>query len=300
MCLEAGIAMRNAVRTCQRTFSNPWFRSLLQEVIERLDTGMELSEALQPWRNRFPAFFLPVLRCGERSGRMDATLAYLEHHCQLLVGPARTVRNTWFVPLCIMAFCSAFGLVAHVLFAPLWTTLNYAMQLVKFYGNLAAAVWVAVNVPAVREVVDQLRLLIPFLGPAERELAINRFFHAMNLLYSTGGQRVEQMVRWAAESTGNRVVRADFLRAAARIESGATISAAFLRIPSLPQDYKGTINAGEEAGKLDDAFDTICRLSTDSVERHLLVLQQILFRLCALAVVLSIAGTLRSLMAMRH
>jgi type II secretory pathway component PulF len=300
MCLEAGIAMRNALRTCQRTFPHPRFRAFLQEVIERVDDGAELSAALEPWRARFPAFFLPVLRCGERSGRLDATLAYLEHHCHMLVGPARTVRNTWFVPLCIMAFGSAFGLVAHMLFAPPWTAFHYALQLVKFYGILAAAVWAAVYVPAVREVVDQLRLMIPLLGTAERQLAFNRFFHAMNLLYSTSGLRVEQMVRWAAESTGNRAVRADFLRAADRIEAWATIYEAFRSIPFLSHDYKGTILTGEESGKLDTAFDTICRLSNESIERQLVLLQQILFRLCALAVIMSIVGTLNALMAMRQ
>ena len=43
---------------------------------------------------------------------------------------------------------------------------------------------------------------MPVIGPAERELTLNRFFHAMNLLYSTGGRRVEQMIHLAADSAG--------------------------------------------------------------------------------------------------
>ena len=71
------------------------------------------------------------------------------------------------------------------------------------------------------------------IGPAERELTINRFFHAMNLLYSTGGRHVEEMIRLAADSVENSVLRADFLRAARVMESGGTIGEAFIAVARL-------------------------------------------------------------------
>jgi type IV pilus assembly protein PilC len=300
MCLSAGMTVLIALRTCHRTSPHPKLKEIMQAATERVEAGMELSDAIEPWRNHFPAFFLPVLRCGELSGRMDMALGYLEQHCHLLIAPARTVRNTWFVPLCIMLFGSAFCVAAHLVFAPLSATFGYVIQTVKFYGTVAAAVLATMYVPELKALVDRLRLVIPLLGPAERELAINRFFHTMNLLYSTGGQRVEQMMRWAAESSGNVALRADFLRAATVIESGGTISAAFSTIASLPREYKATIATGEEAGKLDAAFDTVCRLSADSVHHHLSAFQQIFFRVVAAAVILSVMGTFFSLTSMRR
>lgn len=259
---------------------------------------MELSEALAPWADHFPAFFLPVLRCGEHSGRTDQTLRYLEQHCGMLVEPARIMRNTWLVPLCIMLAGSAVCALAYLVFAPFSATFAYVVRTVTFYGTIAVAVAAALCVPQIRAVVDQLKLVVPKIGPAERELAMNRFFHAMNLLYSTGGRRVEQMICLAADSTGNAVLRRDFLRAAAAIESGGTIGQAFSAPAMLPFDYKAMILVGDEAGKLDAAFETLCRLTSDGVVRHLRGFQEIFFRVVAAAVIFSVTMTLFSLTAL--
>ena len=138
------------------------------------------------------------------------------------------------------------------------------------------------------------------VGPAERELTINRFFHAMNLLYSTGGRRVEQMVRLAADSAGNRPLRAIFLRAAEAIESGGTIGEAFSAVAFLPLGYKATVAAGDEAGKLEDAFDSVCRESGEAVLSRLSGFQPLFFRIVAMSVILMITGTFYALSGLRR
>lgn len=143
---------------------------------------------------------------------MDQSLGYLERHCRLLVEPARIARNTWLVPLCIILFGSTFCIVAHLVFAPFSATIRYTIETIRSYAIVAAVVIAVRFVPWLNAIVARIRLTVPLIGPAERELAMNRFFHAMNLLYSTGGQRVEQMIRWAAESAGNVALQADFLR----------------------------------------------------------------------------------------
>ena len=196
--------------------------------------GMGLAEALESWKDRFPAFFLPVLRCGEESGRVDQTLEFLECHCRLLAGPARTMRNTWFVPLCLMFGGTGICAVAYLALAPIAIAMGYILDSLTFYGAIAGVVWAAFHVPRLRRIVDHLRLAIPVIGPAERELTMNRFFHAMNLLYSTGGRRVEQMIRLAAHSAENLALRDDFLGAARAIESGRTIGEAFSALDPAP------------------------------------------------------------------
>lgn len=298
-CVAAGLDIPNSLRTCHRSSPSPVLKEILEPAAERTAQGMELSDALQPWKNRFPAFFLPVLRCGEQSGRMDQTLRYLERHCRLLARPARTMRNTWLVPLCLMLGGTAVCTVAYVVLAPLALTMRYLLDSLMFYGVVAVGLWAVFYVPQVKPIVDQLKLAIPVIGSAERELTLNRFFHAMNLLYSTGGRRVEEMIRLAAESAENLALRGDFLRAAQVIESGGTISEAFSALTLLPFDYKTTIVAGDEAGKLETAFDTVCRLSAESVQFRLAAFQALFFRVVAASVVFSTVMTLYGLMMMR-
>ena len=300
VCLRAGMDVPASLKTCTRSSVDSELGQIIERAAERTAAGMSLADALEDERQRFPAFFLPVLRCGEQSGREEETLAYLERHCRLLVEPARAMRNTWLAPLAIMLVGTAVCAAAHLMLASLGDALAYLAQAAKFYGTVAAILAIFVWVPQAKWIADALKLLLPAIGQAERELAMSRFFHAMNLLYSTGGQGVERMIRLAAESADNSILRWDYLRAAAAIERGDTISEAFSVPRTIPADVKAMIDVGDEAGKLEDAFDAVSRTLDESVRRRLLVFQQFFFRAVALAVVFSMSMTLVSLLSLRR
>ncbi len=294
-CIAAGLDIPKSLATSGRTSPVPLLREIATAAAKRTAEGTKLFDALAPYRDCFPVFFLPAVRCGEESGHLDQTLRYLESHCRLLAGPARTMRNMWFVPLCLMLAGTGVCIVANCLIAPWRMTVEFVAGWLEFYAGLAIAAAAVIYVPPLRELADNLRLFLPIIGPAERELAVNRFFHAMNLLYSTGGRRVEEMIRLAAESTGNSALCADFLQAATVIESGGTIGEAFSAVARLPLHYKATVVAGDAAGKLEDAFDSICRQSGEAVVSLLAGFQPLYFRVVAAMVIGSITGTLLSL-----
>ena len=298
-CIAAGLDIPRSLTTCQRSAPSLLLREILTAAAKQAAAGKSLFDALKSHEPSFPAFFLPAVRCGEESGRLDETLRYLESHCRLLVEPARTMRNMWLTPLCLtlaeMVICTA----AYCFLAPWAMTIAYFVSWLKFYAILAAAVAAVIYVPPLRAMAETIRLSVPVIGPAERELTMNRFFHAMNVLYSTGGRRVEEMIRLAADSAENLALRADFLRAAEVIESGGSIGEAFSAVASLPIGYQATIVAGEEAGKLDAAFDSICRESGEAVVSLLAGFQPLFFRIVAGAVIFSIVLTIRSLAFLR-
>jgi type II secretory pathway component PulF len=120
------------------------------------------------------------------------------------------------------------------------------------------------------------------------------------VLYSTGGRRVEEMIRLAADSAENLALRADLLRAAEHIESGGSMAEAFSAVGCIPLGYRATIVAGEEAGKLEAAFDRVCRESGEAVVSLLASFQPLFFRIIGAAVITSISGTIWSLSGLRH
>jgi type IV pilus assembly protein PilC len=299
-CIRAGLDIPTCLRTCQRSLPSLVLRDTLVIAAERAADGDELFSALKPLESRLPIFFLPVLRCGEESGRLEETLRYLEQHCRLLAETARVMRNTWFVPLCLIAAGTVFSAIAYLLLAPMATAMQYILSSLIFYGVTAAAVWMAFRVPQLRLIVDQLKLAIPVIGPAQRELTINRFFHALNLLYSAGGRRVETMIHLAADSADNTALLGDFLRAADIVAAGGTIGEAFTSLALLPQSYAITIVTGDEAGKLEAAFEMVCRQSAESVKFSVALFQKFFFRVVSAAVILSLTGTLWMLVAMKR
>lgn len=294
-CLEAGIRVPDSLRTSTRSAPAAQLPRIAEAAAERGASGMELADALEPDAGRFPPFFIPVIRCGERVGRLDEALRYLEEHCRLLVRPSRAMRNTWLYPLAIVVFGSIVKIAAFVLFAPMAQTLAYTAHTLVNYCLLAAVVWLFLAVPQAKAVLDQIKLVLPVIGQVERELAANRFFHSFNMLYSTGGMRVEAMIELAARAVTNAAVRNDLLRAARAIENGSTVAEAFTAPTTLTEDQRATIAAGEEAGKLDTALATISRLTGESVQHRLKAFNEIWFRVVTLAVTFSIAATLLSL-----
>jgi MSHA biogenesis protein MshG len=146
-CISAGLNIPKSLDTCQRSSPSPVLREVLTSAAKDTAKGMKLFDALEPHKHCFPAFFLPVVRCGEESGHLDRTLRYLENHCRLLAGPTRTMHNTWFVPLCLMLGGTGICTVAYWLLAPRAMAIQFVIESVRFYAVVAAAIWAAFYVP---------------------------------------------------------------------------------------------------------------------------------------------------------
>jgi len=294
-CMKAGLGVPESLETSTRSSPSLFLRGLGEAAAERVRSGQTLSEALSPGEPHFPEFFLPVIRCGERSGRLDDALRYLQDHCRLLDRPTRVMQSTYLVPLAIFFASSTICVAAHFLFAPLGQSLVYLLKTMGNYALLALVVGFVLAVPQAKSVWDSLRLALPVIGPAEREICVNRFFHALSLLYATGGIRVEEMIRFAAATVHNLTVRADLVRAAATIESGGTVAEAFADLDRLTEHEKGTLAVGETSGKLEDVFFTLCRQAAESAEHRLKLFQAMFFRVVMLSATLAVAMTLISL-----
>jgi type IV pilus assembly protein PilC len=294
-CLSAGIAIPKALRTGARTFSRGDLKDLIEDAADRVEAGMEFAEALEPIEPRLPAYFLPVVRCGEQSGLLDEALRYLERHCAMLAEPARKLRNTWLCPLVIFVIGWVVGLIARLFFASPIDFLGFLVRSVFTYGGIVILLLFVYSTPQGRVFLDRIKLSIPLFGPVERDTAINRFFHVLNLLYSTGGMRVEAMIELAAATVANSVVRRDLLRSAEVIEKGGSISDAFAKPEMVADEHKAIIQVGEESGSLEAAFDTVSRVTAEAVDWRLTVFKQLFYRLFMPPIVLSIVITLASL-----
>jgi type II secretory pathway component PulF len=296
-CLEAGLNVPDSLETSTRSSPCLLLRSAGPAAAERARAGAPLSEALVGLANRLPRFYLPVLHCGDQSGRVDEALRFLQQHCALLERPSRMMRNMWFVPLVVFALGSIVTVIAYFAFAPFLTAMRYFLNTAANYAVLGAVVVLILKVPQLNRIWEQLLLALPAVGPATRELAVNRFFHAFNLLYRTGGIAVGQMVRTACSAVDNTIVRDEFLATVPQLDGGATLTDSLKACSTLTADQKATVAAGEEAGKLEDALEVLCRQTSESLQFRLARFQAIFFRILALAVALSVAMTIYGLMS---
>lgn len=297
-CLEAGLSVPDSVETCTRSSPNQLLRSLGRGLAEKVRQGAPLSEAMEKMAAYLPRFYLPVMRCGEQSGRTDEALRYLQQHCEMLERPHQLVRSLWFVPLVFYAVAQAILVVAFFLLTPFLTAVRYLVQKVAGIVVLAAVVLLVINVPPLRRLWEQLLLALPFVGPAVQELAVNRFLHAFNLMYRTSGMAVPKMAQIACSAVGNTIVRDDFLAAVPHLEKGKPLSESLAHCTSLTYDQRQIVSAGEEAGRIEDALSRLCRQTSESLQVRLKAFGAIYFRVVGAIIAVGTLLTLRSLLSL--
>ena len=297
-CIEAGLSVPDSVETCTRSSPNQLLRSFGRRIAEEVRRGVPLSEAMEGMAAHLPRFYLPVMRCGEQSGRTDEALRYLQEHCEMLERPHQVVRSLWLVPLVLYAVASAILIAFFFLLAPFLTAVRYLVHKVVRIAVLGAVVLLVINVPPLRRLWEHLLLALPIVGPAVQELAVNRFLHAFNLMYRTSGMTVPKMVHIACSAVGNTIIRDDFLQAAPRLERGDSLSESLTHCTSLTFDQRHTIAAGEEAGRIEDSLDRLCRQTSESLQTRLRAFGAIYFRVVGAIIVVGALLTLRSLLSL--
>lgn len=299
-CLEAGLSVPDSVETCTRSSPNQMLRSFGHPIAEKVRQGVPLSEALEGMAAHLPRFYLPVMRCGEQSGRTDEALRYLQQHCEMLERPHQVARSLWLVPLVLYVVASAILIAAFFLLAPFLTAVRYLVHKVANLAVLGAVVLLVINVPPLRRLWEQLLLALPFVGPAVQELAVNRFLHAFNLMYRTSGTAVPKMVQIACSAVGNTVIRDDFLAATPHLERGSSLSESLAHCTSLTFEQRHTITAGEEAGRIEDCLDRLCRQTSESLQIRLKAFGAIYFRVVGAIIAVGTLLTLQSLLSLYY
>lgn len=290
-CARSALGPVKSLELCLKPLARSGLGDRWAAAATDVQRGSSLADALRPGEPLLPAFYLPTIEAGETSGRVEESFEFLHRHCNLLAGPAAAVRHLWLFPLAIVLA----GLVIKVVIlaatgSPFDALLVLVSELVSLI-KLVIIVAVVMLTP-LRQLFDQVRLSLPWVGDLEREIAVHRFFRVMALLYSVSGTRVESMIGTAARTVSNHAARADLLRASAAIEKQDTISEAFYRVSLLNDQERGMIDAGELSGRLERSFDQIADDAESSLMNRLTYLQPLLNRLVMALVIFSIISTL--------
>lgn len=293
--LEAGIGIEKGLASSKRSLGSTRFGSAIEVAQSRVSQGAPLYEALAAEPAPWPRFYLPILAAGEQTGRTDETLRFLERHCKLLAGPAHAVRNAWLFPLVILLLGTALDLGVRLFALDLRGFLFTAVSSLRGYAVLGLVAIVLIA-PLFRPLVDPLKLAVPWLGDAERELAMNRFFQVFAMMYATGGRRVDAMIRLSARCVSNVAVRNDLLRAAAEIELGQSLPQAFAATRYVTPSEKEVIASGDLSGTLEKAFERIAYETGEKLDMRMKVVTQVATRITMLMVIGSVIVMVTGLM----
>jgi len=291
------------LRDLRDTMEKRGFRDVLTALLEDLEGGKVLSQALAAHPSVFGAVFVHSVRAGEQTGLLDAVFDRLGESLKWQEEVASKAKRLMIYPAMVLVVVGAailflmLYLVPQVLslvktmgvVLPLPTlillAISNAMQsywpiglLLMLALGIGLPLWVRQSESG-REWWDRTQLQLPVVGPIVQKIALSRFTNTLAMMYRSG-VTVLDALRAGEMVAGNQVIASGIRRASQQIADGRGLSESFQSLALFPPLVIRMLRVGESTGALDEALDNVTyfynREVLDSIENGLRVLEPLL------------------------
>lgn len=300
---RAGIPLLDGLRDLRDTMEKRGFRDVLTALLEDLEGGKVLSQALAAHPSVFGAVFVYSIKAGEQTGLLDEVFARLAESLKWQEEVATKARRLMIYPalvLTVVGIAIVFLMVYLVpqvlqlvetmgVKLPLPTLVLMAVSnamrsywliglLVLLATGIGLPLWVR-RTEAGRAWWDRAQLGLPIVGPIIQKIVLSRFTNTLAMMYRSG-VTVLDALRAGEMVAGNRVIAGGIRRAAQQIADGRGLSESFQSLALFPPLVIRMLRVGETTGALDEALDNVTffynREVLDSIENGLRVLEPLL------------------------
>ena len=271
--LEAGLTLDQSLKLLIELAAGEPLEDLLADLLERIQGGSSLADALAQHEKLFPRVYVSMVRAGETGGALREVLGRLARYLDEAEVLREQVKSALVYPvlLLILAAVSIVILLTVVLpqFTPLFENagaqlpwLTRAVMLVgggvqrwwwlMLLGGLAAT-WIArgqLRRPARRAQVDRWLLRLPLLGELLAKIDTARFARALGTLLANGVPPLTALAI-VQEALANATLRRALADAAAVMKDGGGLAAPLGRAGVFPKLAVHLLGVGEESGQLD-------------------------------------------------
>ena len=300
---RAGIPLLEGLRDLRDSMEKPGFRDVLTALLEDLEGGKVLSQALAAHPAGFGAVFVHSVRAGEQTGLLDAVFDRLAESLKLQEEVASKAKRLMIYPAMVLTVVGAAIIFLLVYLVPQVLSLVETMGVVlplptlilMAISNALRSYWLVflllILIPAIglplwvrqseagREWWDRTQLRLPIIGPVVQKIALSRFTSTLAMMYRSG-VTVLDALRAGEMVAGNRVIAGGIRRAAQQIADGRGLSESFQSVALFPPLVLRMLRVGETTGALDEALDNVTyfynREVLDSIENGLRVLEPLL------------------------
>lgn len=289
--LKAGMPLVQSLDLLKRRVLSPTFRTVLDDVHERVRSGTALSDAFATHGELFPRVYTASLLAGERSGNLDAVLRrYVEYtkiiatvrrkalsaliYPSILVSIAAVVVSIiilWAVPA-FSDFYSSFGaqlpLVTRLIVAisNFIRTQFLLIGLALVVASLAIAAWV--RQPGQKARLDRVLLRLPMIGDVARKFSTSQMARTLATLLG-GGLPLVNALDISAKSIGNGFMASQLDIVAARVREGESLATALEARRVFPEVAVKMAEVGESTGALQDMLNTVADFYDEEIATNM-------------------------------
>ena len=273
----AGVPVVEGLVDLRESLDNQRFREVVSGLLESIEGGRNLSQALAEYPEVFSKVFVSLVRSGEQTGRLAEVLKSLSESLKwedelaaqtkkLLLYPAFVGSIVLLVTLFLMVYLvpQMTGFIRNMgEEIPLQTRILIAVSgfFVDFWWAVLAApfvLWFGVKFaaranPAVAYALDRYKISMPLAGPILKKIILSRFASSFAMMYSSG-ITVLDAIRSCEEIVGNRPIEQALRGAGQQIAEGKNLTVAFQDAGIFPPLVIRMLRIGENTGALDTAL----------------------------------------------
>lgn len=295
--IEARVPIISGLLAIKGQTVNQYFRKVIEEMINDIEDGLPLSDAMKKHRAVFSGLPVNIIRAGEISGNLRKSVDYVAQNIEKNYNLTSKVRSALMYPLIVLVvfFVIAFIVISFIvpkltmMIKELAAVTPWYTKMIIGVSDFMAAYWWAVAIAILGFILgffyylktedgkkewDQVKLKLPIFGRIFQHVYIARFADNLAVLLA-GGIPIIQALTVVSSVINNTQYQAIFLRAADEVKVGGQMSDVFRKFPLIPPIVSQMVKIGEESGQVDVVLRHVANFyeqETDQMTKNLATL----------------------------
>jgi type IV pilus assembly protein PilC len=274
---SAGVPIVEGLIDLRESTENIRFREVVGGLVETIEGGKSLSQALADYPEVFSKVMTSLVRSGEQTGKLSEVLASLAETLKWEDELAAQTKKILLYPVFVggIVLLVTFFLMVYLVpqmvgfiqnmgkEIPLQTRVLIVVSniFVGYWWLILAspfALWFGIKAaskanPAIAYALDDLKLRVPLVGPVLRKIILSRFASSFAMMYRSG-ITVLDAIRSSEEIVGNLPLENALRSAGQQIAEGKGLTIAFTDVGLFPPLVIRMLRIGENTGALDKAL----------------------------------------------
>lgn len=288
--LRAGLPILQAIGILRKRVPNEHLRLVLEDVEEKIRSGLALSQAFAAQGEAFPRIYIASILAGERSGSLDEVLLRYVSYQKTITEARRKIKKSLAYPAVLVSASVLLVMVLSTYVIPKF------MQLYQGASQLPTITIVVVStaefissnlvwiIPALigglifilywrrtpggRLAVDRWIVKAPVAGETVRQLTIAQFTRSLATLLA-GGITLPESVEIASESITNRALRHSSEGVLTGIREGRSFTESLEGAGWVSELAIDMIGVGERSGALREMLDEVANFYDSEIDVRL-------------------------------
>jgi type IV pilus assembly protein PilC len=315
---EAQVSALRIFQLLASQSENPALRKVLGEVVNDLQAGSPIADALAKHPKVFSLFYINMVKSGEESGKLNEAFLYLADYLDRTYEITSKVKGALIYPVFVVfTFVAVMSLMLVFVIPKISVIIKESGQVMPIYTQIVVGfsdflvnygiffvlgllvlgffLWRYLMTPAGRYAMDEAKVTTPYVKKLYSKLYLSRIADNMNTMLLSGVPVVRGL-DLTSSVVDNEVYRSILLKAVEDVKGGSSVSDALGKYEEIPGIFVQMVKIGEETGQLGNILKTLSnfyrREVTTAIDAVVSLIEPAMIVLLALGVGFLLASVL--------